>query len=324
MGRTLGPLRHRFTLASKCGIQGVKTDSGLRRVIDGRLATLKQTCEDSLRRACGPRSSICTTCIAGTRRCPSRTASARWANWSARERSAPSVSPKYPRPTLRRAHAVHPIAAVQSEYSLCTRNPEIACSRPAEASARPSSRSVPWGGAFSGARCATCRRWSRRICAAPCRVSSRASQALNLPLLDGLERLAARRGHRWLRWPWPGVGAGGTHPRHSGDHQRADTCGRIVAADAVDLQPDLIARLDSLINRSTRRRRALQRVDAGRDRHREFLKRRRGVRSRRRRGASAVIRRSAPQRPDKPDRWRCGCMRPSRSRSWRWRCGPRR
>jgi aryl-alcohol dehydrogenase-like predicted oxidoreductase len=28
--------------------------------------------------------------------------------------------------TLRRAHAVHPIAAVQSEYSLWTRNPEIA------------------------------------------------------------------------------------------------------------------------------------------------------------------------------------------------------
>lgn len=29
-------------------------------------------------------------------------------------------------PTLRRAHAVHPIAAVQNEYSLATRNPEIA------------------------------------------------------------------------------------------------------------------------------------------------------------------------------------------------------
>ena len=28
--------------------------------------------------------------------------------------------------TLRRAHAVHPVAAIQSEYSLCTRNPEIA------------------------------------------------------------------------------------------------------------------------------------------------------------------------------------------------------
>ena len=28
--------------------------------------------------------------------------------------------------TLRRAHAVHPVAAVQSEYSLWTRNPEMA------------------------------------------------------------------------------------------------------------------------------------------------------------------------------------------------------
>ena len=28
--------------------------------------------------------------------------------------------------TLRKAHAVHPIAAVQTEYSLWTRNPEIA------------------------------------------------------------------------------------------------------------------------------------------------------------------------------------------------------
>src|SRR5690606_23805061 len=28
--------------------------------------------------------------------------------------------------TLRRAHAVHPIAALQTEYSLWTRNPEIA------------------------------------------------------------------------------------------------------------------------------------------------------------------------------------------------------
>ena len=50
MGRTLAPLRSRFTLASKCGAQGVKSESGVRRVIDGRPATLKQTCEDSLRR----------------------------------------------------------------------------------------------------------------------------------------------------------------------------------------------------------------------------------------------------------------------------------
>src|SRR5579863_7269974 len=44
VGRTLAPFRSQFTLASKCGIQGVKSDSGVRRAIDGRPATLKQTC----------------------------------------------------------------------------------------------------------------------------------------------------------------------------------------------------------------------------------------------------------------------------------------
>ena len=46
VGAVLRPHRHRFTLASKCGMQGV----GGRRVIDGRPETLRATCEDSLRR----------------------------------------------------------------------------------------------------------------------------------------------------------------------------------------------------------------------------------------------------------------------------------
>src|SRR5260221_12910935 len=50
VGRTLAPLRSRFTLASKCGAQGGKSESGVRRVSDRRPATLEQTCEDSLRR----------------------------------------------------------------------------------------------------------------------------------------------------------------------------------------------------------------------------------------------------------------------------------
>jgi aryl-alcohol dehydrogenase-like predicted oxidoreductase len=50
LGLTLAGFRERFTLASKCGMQGVKTDSGSRRVIDGRPDTLRRTCEDSLRR----------------------------------------------------------------------------------------------------------------------------------------------------------------------------------------------------------------------------------------------------------------------------------
>src|SRR3984893_15305960 len=50
VGSTLAPLAPRFTMESKCAVQGVTSESGVRRVIDGRPATLKQTCEDSLRR----------------------------------------------------------------------------------------------------------------------------------------------------------------------------------------------------------------------------------------------------------------------------------
>ena len=52
VGRVLKNHRSRFTLASKCGMQGVDVngDGKLVRVIDGRPATLRQTCEDSLRR----------------------------------------------------------------------------------------------------------------------------------------------------------------------------------------------------------------------------------------------------------------------------------
>jgi aryl-alcohol dehydrogenase-like predicted oxidoreductase len=50
VGRTLTDRRSQITLASKCGMQGVKFETGLRRVIDGRPETLRQTCEASLRR----------------------------------------------------------------------------------------------------------------------------------------------------------------------------------------------------------------------------------------------------------------------------------
>src|ERR1700686_3822354 len=124
MGRTLAPLRSRFTLASKCGVQGVTSESGVRRVIDGRPATLKQTCEDSLRR-------LNTDVI-------DLYYLHRWDKHVPIEDSVGALGElvregkiraiglsEVSAATLRRAHAVHPIAAVQSEYSLWTRNPEV-------------------------------------------------------------------------------------------------------------------------------------------------------------------------------------------------------
>ena len=49
------------------------------------------------------------------------------------------------RATIRRAHAVQPVTAVQSEYSLWYREPERECCRRLRSSASASCRSVPWG-----------------------------------------------------------------------------------------------------------------------------------------------------------------------------------
>ena len=50
----------------------------------------------------------------------------RWPTWCATARCVRSVLSEVSAATLRRAHAVHPIAAVQTEYSLWTRQAEIA------------------------------------------------------------------------------------------------------------------------------------------------------------------------------------------------------
>jgi len=125
VGRTLGPFRSQFTLASKCGIQVLKTGTGTRRVIDSHPAALKQVCEESLRR-------LNTEVI-------DLYYLHRWDKTVPIEDSVGALQDlvregkiraiglsEVSAATLRRAQAVHPIAAVQSEYSLWTRNPEIA------------------------------------------------------------------------------------------------------------------------------------------------------------------------------------------------------
>jgi len=125
VGRTLAPFRSQFTLASKCGIQGVATATGVQRIIDGHPDTLARTCEAALRRL---RTDVIDLYYLH-----------RWDQRIAIEESVGALASlvrqgkiraiglsEVSAPTLRRAHDVHPIAAVQSEYSLTTRNPEIA------------------------------------------------------------------------------------------------------------------------------------------------------------------------------------------------------
>ena len=126
VGRFLSQHRSKFTLASKCGMTGVPNEQGVKvRVIDGRPETIKATCEDALRR-------LQTEVIdlyylhRWAKKVPIEDSVGALADL-VREGKIRSIGlSEVSAPTLRKAHAVHPIAALQTEYSLWSRNPEIA------------------------------------------------------------------------------------------------------------------------------------------------------------------------------------------------------
>lgn len=122
VGEVLSRHRDRFVLASKCGI----TDAtGTERGIDGRPETLKALCEVSLRR-------LQTDVIdiyylhRWDRRIPIEESVGALADLVQAGKIRAIGLSEVSAPTLRRAHATHPIAALQTEYSPWTRNPEIA------------------------------------------------------------------------------------------------------------------------------------------------------------------------------------------------------
>ena len=127
VGKFLKSHRQKFTLASKCGMAGVDLngDGKLVRVIDGRPETIRKTCEDALKRL---QTDVIDLYYLH-----------RWDKHVPIEDSVGALSDlvrqgkiqsiglsEVSASTLRKAHAVHPITAVQTEYSLWTRNPEIA------------------------------------------------------------------------------------------------------------------------------------------------------------------------------------------------------
>jgi aryl-alcohol dehydrogenase-like predicted oxidoreductase len=94
-------------------------------VIDGRPETIKKTCEDSLRR-------LQTDVIdlyylhRWDKKVPIEDSVGALSDLVRQGKIQTIGLSEVSASTLRKAHAVHPIAAVQTEYSLWTRNPEIA------------------------------------------------------------------------------------------------------------------------------------------------------------------------------------------------------
>jgi aryl-alcohol dehydrogenase-like predicted oxidoreductase len=126
VGRVLSPHRRKFTLASKGGMAGVRGDDGVvRRVIDGSPEAVRRNCEDSLRR-------LGTDVIdlyylhRWDKQVPIEDSVGAMADLVRAGKVQAIGLSEVSAATLRKAHAVHPISAVQTEYSLWTRNPEIA------------------------------------------------------------------------------------------------------------------------------------------------------------------------------------------------------
>lgn len=251
VGRVLKPHRQRFTLASKGGLAGVKGDDGvMRRVIDGRPEALRRNCEDSLRRL---QTDVIDLYYLH-----------RWDKKVPIEESVGALSrlveqgkvrtlglSEVSARTLRKAHAVHPISAVQTEYSLWSRNAEIAV---LAACRELGVTFVPFSPVARGFLCDAVHdvgAFDARDIRKTMPRFEPENYARNLALLPGYRALAreaactpAQLALAWLLHqgkdliPIPGT--------TSVAHLKED----LAAAD-VKLSPDLLARLDAHINQQT-------------------------------------------------------------------------
>lgn len=245
VGDVLGPYRNQFVLASKCGLT-----NGDRRELNGHPDVLKATCEGSLKR-------LKTDVIdlyylhRWDRRVPIEDSVGALADLKAEGKIRAIGLSEVSADTLRRAHAVHPIAALQTEYSPWTRNPEIAVLDACKALGVAFVAFSPVGRGFLAGgvpETSALREGDFRL-AMP-RFQGEAFAA-NLRLFERFKALAASAGctpaQLCLAWllakdetivPIPGT----TNP----DHMREDA-----AAEQITLTSDTIAEVDALVNQDS-------------------------------------------------------------------------
>ena len=250
VGRALKAHRSQITLCSKGGMAGVSFPDGVKRVINGRPEALRQNCEDSLKR-------LGTDVI-------DLYYLHRWDKQVPIEDSVGALSDlvragkireiglsEVSATTLRKAHAVHPIAAVQTEYSLWTRNPEIAV---LDTCRELGATFVAFSPVARGFLCGELRDVSALAANDIRRFMPRFTPEVyprNLPLLEGFEAMAREVGctpaQLALAWllhkddaliPIPGT----QNIRHLEDN---------MAAVNVSLSADQMQRLEALINPRT-------------------------------------------------------------------------
>lgn len=247
VGEVLSPHRDRFVLASKCGLTDA---SGTQRGVDGRPETITALCDVSLRR-------LKTDVIdlyylhRYDGRVPIEDSVGALADLAKSGKIRAIGLSEVSAETLRRAHAVHPITALQTEYSPWTRNPEIAVLDACRELGVTFVAFSPVGRGFLAGGAPDPSQFEEHdIRKAMPRFQGEAYQA-NLKLLAAFKAIAADAGctpaQLCLAWllqkddniiPIPGT----TRP----DHMRENA-----HAAEITLSPEILARVDVTVNADT-------------------------------------------------------------------------
>jgi aryl-alcohol dehydrogenase-like predicted oxidoreductase len=244
VGEALAGRRDQVFLASKCGMDRGETGQ---REIDGRPERLERTCEDSLRR-------LRTETIdlyylhRWDRRIPIEDSVGALADLVAEGKIGAIGLSEVSAATLARAQTVHPIAAVQSEYSLWTRNPEIAVLDACRRSGVAFVAFSPLARGFLAGAVRSPESLPAKDIRRPMPRFQGEAFAHNLALLDAFEAVAAERATSPAELALAWVLARGDHVLAiPGTTQEAHLADNLAAADLV-LEARTLARLDAMIN----------------------------------------------------------------------------
>ena len=247
LGDTLAARRDDFVLASKCGM--FRNAEGVRE-IDGRPEVLKKTCEDSLRRL---RTEVIDLYYLHRwdKRMPIEDSVGALADLVAEGKVRTIGLSEVSADTLRKAHAVHPISALQNEYSLWTRNPEIKALEACRELGVAFVAFSPLGRGFLSGTMSPEPAFEPKDIRRNMPRFEPANYAANRELLDGFATLAQASDCSMAQLALAWVLAQGDDVIPIPGTTRLDHLAENAGADAVWLDAAMLAELDALINRET-------------------------------------------------------------------------
>ncbi|CAA7613780.1 Oxidoreductase [Magnetospirillum sp. LM-5] len=247
VGPILKPYRDRIVLASKCGMTGVDG----KRVIDGRPETIKRTCDEALARL-GTEVIDLYYLHRLDKQVPIEDSTGALADLVTAGKIRTIGLSEVSAATIRRAHSVHPVTAVQSEYSLWTRNPEIAVLETCrELGAALVAFSPLARGFLTGTLTDPARQLEDKDIRRQMPRFDEAHYRKNLDLLPGFFAIAAEIGCTPAQLALAWVLSKGDHIVALFGTKSTGHLEENLGADAVALPADITRRLDQLINPST-------------------------------------------------------------------------